>query len=1340
MSSVVVHRPPRQGATGPPTDDLTLGPPPQTPGPAAGMSWWAYLLPVLGAGGAMVFALVNPQPIYLVASGLFLVASLAGGVAMYAQQRAGQRRRARHDRDVYLEQVDRVRSKARETASLQREHALRRHPAPRDLWIAATDAARVWERRPGDDDFLQVRAGLGARPLARRLRLETSRGSFADHDAVSADAAHRLVTRYATVDGLPVTVDLAGTGAVGIAGHGPAARSLARALVCQAATFHAPDALQVVLCASGEAASEWDWVRWLPHAWRPGPGGELLPVIARDVDELGDLLRTEVEERRADHVRQRQPADPGLAPLAAMGLAGDPGAGRDEGRRGRPHLLAVLDGTGPSSRLLDRLGPLGAVGVTILEVGGTAPAGVRLTVNPSGGLELATDGVVATAAADGAGPRLCEMLARTLAPLRLSAEDHGRHLADTVPLARLLGIDGAGGPDVDRLWRERPLRERLRVPLGAGQEGEPVILDLKEPALGGMGPHGLAVGATGSGKSELLRTLVTGLVVTHPPELLSLVLIDFKGGATFAGMAELPHVAGVITNLQDDLALVDRMREALAGEQLRRQELLRRAGNLDSARDYQAARAAGADLEPLPFLLVIVDEFGELLASRPEFIDLFVAIGRVGRSLGMHLLLASQRLDEGRLRGLESHLSYRIALRVFSAGESRAVLGVPDAYTLPPVPGSAYLKVDAGAPLRFKVASASTPVVDGSARPASAGPPAAVTPFRAVSPSELRGAVAGTPSSPAGAAGDGGGPSAVQVVVSRLRGAAPRAHQIWLPPLERALSLDRLLPPLRISPTRGLAARDWPGTGALRVPLGLADRPAEQAKEVLVADLAGAGGHLAIVGAPQTGKSTLLRTLVSAFALTHTPVEVQFYAIDFGGGGLQPLESLPHVGTVCGRFDPERVRRVVGEVSALLDHREQLFRARMIDSAPAFRALRAAGGLREEAFGDVFLVIDNWAAVRQEFEDLEPAVLDVAARGLGYGVHLVITANRWMEVRANLRDSIAGRLELRLNDPSDSDVDRRAAASLPAGLAGRGLTPERLLFQAALPRLDGRASAGDLQAALEELVGQVAGAWSGPSAAPARVLPRHLPAAALPAPWADLASGVPVGVAEPDLAPFHLDLAGGDPHFLVFGDSESGKTNLLRTYLAGLTARSRPAEAAIAVIDYRRTLLDAVEPSFLSAYAGSAPAAMAAVRALHETLTARLPGTDVSMAELRRRAWWSGPELYVVVDDYDLVVTQTANPLLPLLEFLAQAKDLGLHLLVARRSGGAGRAMFEPVMQRLKELGTPGLLLSGDRQEGALLGGHAPMPQPPGRGLLVRRRQAPRLVQVAWSGTAGEEP
>src|SRR5690606_34989607 len=211
--------------------------------------------------------------------------------------------------------------------------------------------------------------------------------------------------------------------------------------------------------------------------------------------------------------------------------------------------------------------------------------------------------------------------------------------------------------------------EQLRVPIGTDPDGNPVLLDLKASAAGGIGPHGLLVGATGSGKSELLRTIVLGLAATHSSEHLNLVLIDYKGGATFASLDRLPHTAAVLPHLADQLPLVERLGAALDGEPVRRQELLRDAGDRPSPRADERARAAGARLPPLPVLLVVCDEFSGLLAAEPDFIDLFVQIGRVGRSLGVRLLLASQRLDEGRLRGLETHLSYRIGLRTFSALE-----------------------------------------------------------------------------------------------------------------------------------------------------------------------------------------------------------------------------------------------------------------------------------------------------------------------------------------------------------------------------------------------------------------------------------------------------------------------------------------------------------------------------------------------------------------------------------------------------------------------------------------------------------------------------------------------
>ena len=248
----------------------------------------------------------------------------------------------------------------------------------------------------------------------------------------------------------------------------------------------------------------------------------------------------------------------------------------------------------------------------------------------------------------------------------------------------------------------------MRVAFAVDERGAPVELDLKEAALGGVGPHGLMIGATGSGKSEALRTMVLGLALDHPPELVSFVLVDFKGGAAFAGLSELPHVAGLITNLADDTALVDRMHDALFGELRRRQELLRATGNLASVWEYRERRAGRPELDALPNLVVVIDEFAELLTAKPEFVDLFNAIGRLGRSLGIHLLFASQRLEEGRLRGLEGHLSYRIALRTFNASESRTVIGTDDAFRLPTMPGVGLLAEPDGL-RRFRVAMSSKP-------------------------------------------------------------------------------------------------------------------------------------------------------------------------------------------------------------------------------------------------------------------------------------------------------------------------------------------------------------------------------------------------------------------------------------------------------------------------------------------------------------------------------------------------------------------------------------------------------------------------------------------------------
>ncbi|MEV4757076.1 type VII secretion protein EccCa [Micromonospora sp. NPDC049559] len=1313
MSTVLFRRPPRQPRPQLPRGELLLESPPELPEQLPrGIGQLMMLLPMVCGVGAMAFLYAGRggSTMTYVAGGLFGVSML--GMAFSTLGSGGGQKRAELDaqRRDYMRYLSQVRKRVRRAAAQQRAALLWRHPGPETLWSVAA-SRRLWERRGTDDDFAEVRVAVGAQKLAVDI-IPPETKPVEDLEPMSAIALRRFVRAHSAVPQLPLALQLRAFSRVVLRGGRAAALDLARAAIGQLATFHSPDDVHVAVVAVPERQEAWEWVKWLPHAQyeRRTDAAGAVRLVFETMAELEEMFGTELSERPRH--------SPDAKPLTTA-----------------PHLLVVLDGGEVSPTC--QLAGVGLLGTTVLDLSGMVPR--------DAGRWLLCLNVTAESVAADRGNRSTPLgrpdrlsleqatgLARQLAPYRLSQRTVAEEpTARTMELPELLGLGDAEAVDPRVTWRPRPNREQLRIPLGIGPDGSRVELDIKEAAQEGMGPHGLIIGATGSGKSELLRTIVASLAISHSTEQLNFVLVDFKGGATFASMDVLPHTSAVITNLADELSMVDRMQDALAGEMVRRQELLRAAGNYVSRYEYEKARAAGEPLDPLPSLLIICDEFSELLAAKPDFIDLFVMIGRLGRSLGVHLLLASQRLEEGRLRGLDTHLSYRIGLRTFSAVESRIVLGVPDAYELPNAPGHGYLKADTQTMLRFRAAYVSGPYrrAAGAARRSQALVQRQIVPYGVdFQPMPELPAVEAPVEEPVEA---GKATSMLDVIVAKLRGNGAPAHQVWLPPLEEPPSLDALVGTLAPDPRRGLVATGWPGTGRLTVPVGVVDRPYDQRRDPFVVELDGAGGNVVIVGGPRSGKSTMLRSMLASLALTHSPREVQFFCLDFGGGALRGLDGLPHTSGVAGRRDAEAVRRTVAEVTALLDEREARFTELGIESIGAYRQRLADGAVPDDKFGDVFLVVDGWATMRELYEDLEQTVTNLAGRCLGFGIHLVLTATRWAEIRINLRDLLGSRLELRLGDPAESEIDRRAAANVPEKTPGRGLTREKLHFLAAVPRIDGKHTADALADGTADLVGRVREAWPHEPAPKVRLLPRLLPAADLWAMAGRDEPGIPIGINETHLAPVRLQLH-SDPHMIIFGDSESGKTNLLRLIARSLVERYTPSEARICVVDYQRGLLGAIGGEHLLEYCPSNKVTTEMVSGIRGALNNRLPGPDVTPEQLRNRSWWKGPDLYLLVDDYDLVASSGANPLHPLLELLPQARDVGLHLILARRVGGASRAMYEPVIQRLRELDCPGFLLSGNRDEGALFGNIRPSAQPPGRGTLVRRSDGVSLVQTAW--------
>uniref|UniRef100_UPI001BDD138D type VII secretion protein EccCb n=1 Tax=Pseudonocardia lacus TaxID=2835865 RepID=UPI001BDD138D len=573
---------------------------------------------------------------------------------------------------------------------------------------------------------------------------------------------------------------------------------------------------------------------------------------------------------------------------------------------------------------------------------------------------------------------------------------------------------------------------------------------------------------------------------------------------------------------------------------------------------------------------------------------------------------------------------------------------------------------------------------------------------------------------------DAGAPTVLDTVLAAMAGDGPPAHRVWLDPLADPPPLDEVLGQVVELAGTGLRA---PGGADLRVPIGLVDRPYQQRRDPLVVDLAGGSGHLAVAGGPRSGKSTALASTVLGLALTHTPAQLGVHALDFGGGALAALTGLPHVGTVADRHEPDLVRRTVAEFSAALARRERLFRDAGVASVEVFRARRAGGEFPDEPATDLLLVVDGYLTLRGgEFDDVEQRLLGLAAQGLAYGLHLAVSVTRWSELRPALKDLIGSRVELRLGEPAESEIDRRAAAAVPCR-PGHALAPDAAPALVAAPRL--AAGAGDTTA----LVEAVARAWSGPAMAPVRLLPELVGVDELPA----APSGIAIGVDE-ELAPVAVDFA-VEPHLICFADAESGKTGLLRLLAGAITERHGPEEARIVLVDHRRTLLGAVPDSHLIGYTSTADATAEVAAEVAGSLRRRLPGPEVTARELRERSWWSGPEVYLLVDDYDLVAPGggVPHPLLALAEFLPQAKDVGLHVVLARRCGGAGRSLFDPVLGRLRELGTPGLVLNGSPDEGALVESVRPAPGPPGRGVLVDRRRGARRIQLAWAPQAPDE-
>lgn len=926
------------------------------------------LVPAVSALGAM----------FVTGNWLFaFIAILSPVAALYTQFGSRKQTALKYEEKLreYEESLARVQADIR-SAALEEQHNLRlSHPDPAALLqMAVKPSERLWERRWSDPDFLSVRVGPADQPSS----LQVTDPTLDEHRRTIVPMLHQV----------PVVVPMRRAGVVGVAG--PGADAIAGWLTAQAACLQSPGDLRIMVLAGPNGEREWSWTRWLPHLQPQGEDtyaliGSTSDSLARRIGELGQIVST------------RAAAGPELARGGANGYP-DILVVLEQARRARslPGVIALLrDGPSVGVHTIcidaeERLLPEECGAVVVTGTGEPGTARVRTGIGAP----------LNNVRPDSPEPDWYDNLARAMAPLRGVGDNDESALPASVRLLDLLGLEPPTASAVVAGWS---LGGRsTRALLGAGYNGE-FSVDLVRD-----GPHALIAGTTGSGKSELLQTLVAGLAVVNRPDEMTFVLVDYKGGSAFAECADLPHTVGLVTDL--DTHLVERALVSLGAELRRRETQLAQYGAKD-IEDYLDKRArAGNQPPPMPRLLLVIDEFASMVRELPDFITGLVNIAQRGRSLGIHLVLATQRPGGAVTPDIRANTNLRIALRTTDTSESRDIIDAPDSGDISPAnPGRAFARLGPSALLPFQSGRV------GGRRPGA----------KTEKEQEIRISaqvlswkdLGDSPVSRSRSAGGGAQSEAITdlaVLAGALAQAArdagvPRQPSPWLPPLEDMLVWTPAADP---APAH-LRPADLPA-----VAYGLVDLPAQQSRTTQVMDLDRAG-HLHVIGSPRSGRSQTLRTLAAALAQAHGVDDLHLYGIDCGNGALNALVHLPHTGVVVSRSQVERLGRLLNRLSAELTSRQTLLGTRGTADLSELRAGQQPGA----RLPHIVLLVDRFEVFDREFSSYDngsflETLMRLLRDGAGVGLHVVLAGDRVLG-SGRFSATTEDKLVLRLNDRQD---------------------------------------------------------------------------------------------------------------------------------------------------------------------------------------------------------------------------------------------------------------------------------------------------------------------------------
>ena len=1109
------------------------GPKPETQDKTP-LPWAMAAVPVVIAS-AMAFVTGQPTMLMMAAASPVMV------FANYRTQSKGSKKRGQSELQKWRDAVTRTGQQVHDITEAERRSSWRLLPDPASVReICRRPDNRLWERRRSDADALALRLGVAELPVPVKL----------DGQPAVADSAPPVMSP------VPVAVDLRQAGVLGIAGRPAETQAVGRWTLLQLAALRSPQDLRLVVLCDRAAARSWEWLRWLPHG--------RLDVANAPVTLLGNSEETRLHRVRelTKEVEARQEV-----------LKENREAEFDQ------QIVVLLDGArqyrtiqGMAAVLRD--GPsVGVFAICLDSDRSRLPEEVTAELildrsDPSLGLlEVAGVGSVSRLLVDAVSPEIAEECARAMAPIKhVGGDGDASVLPSAVRFVDQVGIDLEDPAWIQARWTLGGRTTRALV--GASADGD-FTIDLKAD-----GPHALVAGTTGAGKSEFLQTLVVSLAINNRPDSLTFVLVDYKGASAFADCERLPHTVGMVTNL--DNRETERALASLDAELKRRELMLKELGakDVDDAWDRDAGYSARNGLARL---VIVIDEFAELVHELPEFVTGLIRIARVGRSLGVHLILATQRPAGVVSAEMQANVGLRVGLRMVDKADSTEVLGSPEsAFISPSTPGRGYVRRGPGNP----------PAGFQTARVAGRRPGAHALVSRRPVLKPVPWHELGEPLQLSRPSSGGDDPAAtdlhalVEVIAAAARESGIAANPSpWLPALPELITVSSL-------------AADRPDVdGAL---LGLRDLPSEQAQAPLVYRVED-GEHLLIAGSARSGRSTVLRTLISRLCDRYSPEDLHLYAIDFGNGALLPARDLPHCGAVVTGTETARFVRLLGRLA------DELVRRQLILSTDGFGDIneqRALTSGTEAALPYIVIALDRWEGVLSAFsieqlQQVRDRVVTILREGPAVGVRFVVAGDQ-----ALLTDRIANFIEtrylLRLADRDDYRLanirPNTLPENIPAGRAYYGEPVNEAQFAVLSEDVSGQGQAAALRALVAEIRQRHAGRPRRVKPFRLDVMPTVIPLSrALELPLAgevEPAFNILVGVGGDELSQYRIDFSAGSG-FLIAGQRRTGRSTALACAaivlhsldIPVLVVAPKPSPVTLAAEQLGRTVISALDQS-----------------------------------------------------------------------------------------------------------------------------------------------------------------